>query len=312
MPIRRESGLTDWTQDAPDPLYETILRRLREKNYNAALASPLDRIPRVQDFGAEPGGMHGWIEGPEEETMRRMALGERYHSRIGEGGILEGNYPEAITPGESRRGGFEYETARLPDFREELPAYLQDATDAQARIDAASVVNPLENAPLGGEIGNYRTGYPVDAGTPDINQGNDMWWAGAPGYDTEGVSVVPRPTIPTEKQIIDSTVTAPEDERDAAFSRIHNMWARESGGDYGGYESEWAEGLGVPAEYIDFYMQVPLEAKMFAHENKGDAKIQSDFEEKYGFVLDVDVPLQGGMERSDLLNLRSTGIPTAP
>ena len=169
------------------------------------------------------------------------------------------------------------------------------------------------NAPLGGDIGNYRTGYPVDAGTPDINQGNDMWWAGSPGYDTEGVSVVPRPTIPTEKQIIDSTVTAPEDERDAAFSRIHNMWARSSpAGDWNQFEPEWAEGLGVPAEYIDFYMQVPLEAKMFAHENKGDAKVQSDFEEKYGFVLDVDVPLQGGMERSDLLNIRSTGIPTAP
>ena len=125
-------------------------------------------------------------------------------------------------------------------------------------------------------------------------------------------SVVPRPTIPTEKQIIDSTVTAPEDERDAAFSRIHNMWARNPGGDWNEFEPDWAEGIGVPKEYIDFYMQVPLEAKMFAHENKGDAKIQSDFEEKYGFVLDVDVPLQGGMERSDLLNLRSTGIPTAP
>ena len=125
-------------------------------------------------------------------------------------------------------------------------------------------------------------------------------------------SVVPRPTIPTEKQIIDSTVTAPEDERDAAFSRIHNMWARNPGGDWNEFEPDWAEGIGVPKEYIDFYMQVPLEAKMFAHENKGDAKIQSDFEEKYGFVLDVDVPLQGGMERSDFLNLRSTGIPTAP
>ena len=125
-------------------------------------------------------------------------------------------------------------------------------------------------------------------------------------------SVVAPPTIPTEKQIIDSTVTAPEDERDAAFSRIHNMWARNPGGDWNEFEPDWAEGIGVPKEYIDFYMQVPLEAKMFAHENKGDAKIQSDFEEKYGFVLDVDVPLQGGMERSDLLNIRSTGIPTAP
>ena len=90
------------------------------------------------------------------------------------------------------------------------------------------------------------------------------------------------------------------------------MWARNPGGDWNEFEPDWAEGIGVPKEYIDFYMQVPLEAKMFAHENKGDAKIQSDFEEKYGFVLDVDVPLQGGMERSDLLNIRSTGIPTAP
>ena len=61
MPIRRESGLTDWTQDAPDPLYEPILRRVREKNYNAALASPLDRIPRVQDFGALA-GWNAWVD----------------------------------------------------------------------------------------------------------------------------------------------------------------------------------------------------------------------------------------------------------
>ena len=196
--------------------------------------------------------------------------------------------------------------------------------------------------PFGGMTGRDRI--------PDINQGNDLWWAGAPGYDTEGTgagypgmgvenrgfphgitaegavdpstgqlrvvppdtSVVAPPRMPTEKETLDREVMGPADDRAAAFSRIHNMWARNPGGDYGGYETEWAEGIGVPKEYIDFYMQVPLEAKMYAHENKGDAKIQQDFEEKYGFVLDVDVPLQGGMERSDLLNLRSTGIPDAP
>ena len=290
MPIRRESGLTDWTQDAPDPLYETILRRLREKNYNAALASPLDRIPRVQDFGAEPGGMHGWIEEPEEEIMRRMALGERYHSRIGKGGVLEGNYPEAITPGESRRGGFEYETARLPDFREELPAYLQDATDAQARIDAASVVPPLYSqynpagayAEAGRTVPNYASDW-----ARGMNQVAQPFGGMGAGDRLSGPSVVAPPRMPTEKEILDRGVMGPVNERDAAFSKIHGAYY--TGADFG-YEQGWPERLGVPQEYIDVYMAVPDEAKQYAHDNPTDAILQQ-FEEKYGFPLDVSVEI---------------------
>ena len=99
-------------------------------------------------------------------------------------------------------------------------------------------------------------------------------------------SVVPRPTMPTEKQIIDSTVTAPEDERDAAFSTIHQAYVNGMDFDPGD-----EVGLGVPKEFVDIYMAVPDEAKRYAYENQSPDVLQQ-FEEKYGFPLDITIELR--------------------
>ena len=100
-------------------------------------------------------------------------------------------------------------------------------------------------------------------------------------------SVVAPPRMPTEKETLDRGVMGPANERDAAFSKIHDAYY--TGADFG-YEQGWPERLGVPTEYIDLYMAVPDEAKQYAHDNPTDAILQQ-FEEKYGFPLDVSVEI---------------------
>lgn len=105
--------------------------------------------------------------------------------------------------------------------------------------------------------------------------------------DIFGASVVAPPRMPTEKETLDRGVMGPSNERDAAFSKIHSAYY--TGADFG-YEQGWPERLGVPTEYIDLYMAVPDEAKQYAHDNPTDAILQQ-FEEKYGFPLDVSVEI---------------------
>ena len=100
-------------------------------------------------------------------------------------------------------------------------------------------------------------------------------------------SVVDLPRMPTEKETLDRGVMGPSNERDAAFSKIHGAYY--TGADFG-YEQGWPERLGVPTEYIDLYMAVPDEAKQYAHDNPTDAILQQ-FEEKYGFPLDVSIEI---------------------
>jgi len=100
-------------------------------------------------------------------------------------------------------------------------------------------------------------------------------------------SVVAPPRMPTEKETLDRGVMGPANERDAAFSKIHDAYY--TGADFG-YEQGWPERLGVPTEYIDLYMAVPDEAKQYAHDNPTDAILQQ-FEEKYGFPLDVSIEI---------------------
>ena len=79
----------------------------------------------------------------------------------------------------------------------------------------------------------------------------------------------------------------PSNERDSAFSKIHDAYY--TGADFG-YEQGWPERLGVPEEFIGLYMAVPDEAKQYAHDNPTDAVLQQ-FEEKYGFPLDVSIEI---------------------
>jgi hypothetical protein len=115
----------------------------------------------------------------------------------------------------------------------------------------------------------------------DLHRWNDPY-----GRPTDA-SVVAPPRIPTEKETLDRGVLEPANERDRAFSKIHGAYY--TGADFG-YEQGWPERLGVPQEYIDVYMAVPDEAKQYAHDNPTDAILQQ-FEEKYGFPLDVSVEI---------------------
>ena len=103
--------------------------------------------------------------------------------------------------------------------------------------------------------------------------------------DVSGASVVDPPRMPTEKETLDREVMGPSNERDSAFSRIHD--ANYTGADFG-YEEGWAERLRVPQEWIELYMAAPHEAIKYAYENPTDSILQQ-FEEKYGFPLDVSV-----------------------
>jgi hypothetical protein len=105
--------------------------------------------------------------------------------------------------------------------------------------------------------------------------------------DVTGASVVDPPRMPTERETLDREVMGPANERDAAFSTIHDAYY--TGADFG-YEQGWPERLGVPQEYINLYMAVPDEAKQYAHDNPTDAILQQ-FEEKYGFPLDVSIEI---------------------
>lgn len=100
-------------------------------------------------------------------------------------------------------------------------------------------------------------------------------------------SMVPRPRIPTAQEQVKRAVSLP-DEKAEAFGRIHDAYF--TGADFG-YEEGWPERLNVPQEYIDMYMAVPDRAKKYAYENPTDAVLEQ-FEEKYGFPLDMRVNIQ--------------------
>ena len=93
-------------------------------------------------------------------------------------------------------------------------------------------------------------------------------------------SVVVPPRMPTEKETLDRGVMGPANERDRVFHALHQAWA----------EGIELQGIGAPQEYVDIYMSVPDEAKQYAHDNPTDAILQQ-FEEKYGFPLDVSVEI---------------------
>ena len=100
-------------------------------------------------------------------------------------------------------------------------------------------------------------------------------------------SVVPRPRIPTAQEQVKGALSL-RDEKAEAFGRIHDAYF--TGADFG-YEEGWPERLNVPQEYIDMYMAVPDRAKKYAYENPTDAVLEQ-FEEKYGFPLDMRVNIQ--------------------
>ena len=118
----------------------------------------------------------------------------------------------------------------------------------------------------------------------------------------------PRMQMQTEKQIIDREVMGPSNERDAGFSRLHQAWIDDhpmfsdrSLGEYNinqgndpqfagapGYDTEWGQDIGVTPEQFSLYRAVPDGAKKYLYDNPTDKNLQQ-FEEKYGFPLDITI-----------------------
>ena len=167
------------------------------------------------------------------------------------------------------------------------------AADPLAYAGGASVVPPpnyqTSYNPAGGwaEAGRLAPDNIAAAETAGWNEVAQPFGGRGAGDRLGGASVVAPPRMPTERETLDREVMGPADDRDAAFSTIHGAWA--GGADFG-VETEWSEGLGVPEEYVGIYMAVPDQAKRYAHENPTDAILQQ-FEEKYGFPLDISVDI---------------------
>ena len=200
----------------------------------------------------------------QEDIMRNFDMGDYYA-------------PQGVHENVLRRAQAEY--ARSPsnplgdNVLEQLPSY-QGIDTGYPWLDAMRQVG-VNPQPEEGPI--------WDAAVAEQERMREEDAASAVG----GASVVAPPRMPTEKETLDRGVLGPVNERDRSFSKIHGAYY--TGADFG-YEQGWPERLGVPQEYIDVYMADPDEAKQYAHDNPTDAILQQ-FEEKYGFPLDVSVEI---------------------
>ena len=213
-----------------------------------------------------------------DEVMERARLQRRGEKDIMRNFDMQDYYaPQGVHENVLRRAQAEY--ARSPsnplgdNVLEQLPSY-QGIDTGYPWLDAMRQVG-VNPQPEEGPI--------WDAAVAEQERMREEDAASAVG----GASVVAPPRMPTERETLDREVMGPADDRDRAFSTIHGAWA--GGADFG-VETEWAEGLGVPEEYVGIYMAVPDQAKRYAHDNPTDAILQQ-FEEKYGFPLDISIDI---------------------
>mgnify|MGYP003148239899 CR=1 FL=1 len=202
------------------------------------------------------------------------------------------------------------------------------AADPLAYAGGASVVPPLGGMGAGDRVGfpaarDPQTGEDLGWMNQDererfyrhqeqFPEGEDLGWmdqsptgfdySSLPAYGDASVvqrlGKLPTQRIPTERELMVSTQEGVENS-DRAFSRLHSMWAqghpffdldaREAA--ISGAEGYGTEGVGELPEFTEIYLQVPDEAKRYAHANKHDPKVLAQFEEKYGFPLDVSVEI---------------------
>ena len=211
--------------------------------------------------------------------------------------------------------------------------YGETGISMPSATNTASVVNPVDSmyqsynpagayAEAGRTVPNYISDDARAMNQVSLPQGGDPsdlhgWdWNnpyGRPtGYDygsmpaygdasvVQRLDKLPTQRIPTERELMVSTQEGVENS-DRAFSRLHSMWAqghpffdldaREAA--ISGAEGYGTEGVGELPEFTEIYLQVPDEAKRYAHANKHDPKVLAQFEEKYGFPLDVSVEITG-------------------
>ena len=178
-----------------------------------------------------------------------------------------------------------------------VPNYISDDARAMNQVglpqggdqsDLHGWNDPYGRPQMGGTmpIPNY-TGMPEGFPNTMPIPGATQLPEGVPSTMPLDAFVVAPPRMPTERETLDREVLGPANERDRSFSKIHGAYY--TGADFG-YEQGWPERLGVPQEYINLYMAVPDEAKQYAHDNPTDAILQQ-FEEKYGFPLDVSIEI---------------------
>ena len=205
--------------------------------------------------------------------------------------------------------------------------YGETGISMPSAANTASVVNPVDSmyqsynpagayAEAGRTVPNYESDWARGMNQVGLPQGGDPsdlhgWdWNnpyGRPtGYDygsmpaygdasvVQRLGKLPTQRIPTERELMVSTQEGVENS-DRAFSRLHTLWAQghpffslDPDDTRQGYDTE---GVGELPEFTEIYLQVPDEAKRYAHANKHDPKVLAQFEEKYGFPLDVSVEI---------------------
>ena len=205
--------------------------------------------------------------------------------------------------------------------------YGETGISMPSATNTASVVNPVDSmyqsynpagayAEAGRTVPNYISDDARAMNQVSLPQGGDPsdlhgWdWNnpyGRPtGYDygsmpaygdasvVQRLDKLPTQRIPTERELMVSTQEGVENS-DRAFSRLHTLWAQghpffslDPDDTRQGYDTE---GVGELPEFTEIYLQVHDEAKRYAHANKHDPKVLAQFEEKYGFPLDVSVEI---------------------
>ena len=245
-----------------------------------------------------------------DDILRESMMAGRAARRIGMEDDLMGasvvNRPNPMYQSYNPAGAYAEAGRTVPNYASDWARGMNQVTQPFGGVpsDLHGAYSPLNRDPQTGEdLGwmdydpaavHFRADLPPKQG--QVDEQGYIGPYGRPDLAAEaqarrdaifGTSVVAPPRIPTEKETLDRGVMGPVNERDAAFSKIHSAYY--TGADFG-YEQGWPEHLGVPAEYIDIYMAVPDEAKQYAHDNP-TPEILQQFEEKYGFPLDVSVEI---------------------
>ena len=183
-----------------------------------------------------------------------------------------------------------------------VPNYISDDARAMNQVSLPQGGDPsdLHGWDWNNPYGRSGAGYP-GMGVENMGFPHGITAQGAVDPSTGQMRVVPPdtsvvapPRMPTEKETLDREVMGPANERDAAFSRLHALWAQghpffslDPDDTRQGYDTE---GVGELPEFTEIYLQVPDEVKKYAHDNPTDAILQQ-FEEKYGFPLDVSIEI---------------------
>ena len=300
--------------------YDEVMNILTQKQIDAmpdySRVQTAEGDPRIVGGFDEYGGKGAWSPIAAAEWGSGMPFGDDPSARIPTGLDASG-VPQFTDPVGYRGYGLDRASVVNP-----VDSMYQSYNPAGAYAEAGRTVPNYESdwargmnqvtQPFGGMGAGDRVGFPAPR---DPQTGEDLGWMNQDERERfyrhqeqfpEGedlgwmeASVVNRPRMPTdrirtEQEELLSTQQGVENS-DRAFSRLHTLWAQghpffslDPDDTRQGYDTE---GVGELPEFTEIYLQVPDEAKRYAHANKHDPKVLAQFEEKYGFPLDVSVEI---------------------